>query len=457
MVQSLFYTTFFHKNITRTFDHTMNFTIKQIYIHSTLLVLQSFIDKILISDKITSVILLNAEKSTDCIDVLLASKYAEQMPFLIFNYRIVDQNKLPTEWKIGDKTLVVRLTTLKKKYILNAFERFERNSKWKYLIIGSSEKNIGKYLDFYDMWNTVILELKRGTFFLLKNGNCTWNKYTREKLNNFDKISNLYDNLFGARSFEGCSKNMYLSYSSNFLAPQVVQVIGMSTNLKAAFGTDIYLTDLIAKTLKINSISATLDIYEKYTSFETTYKDFMQNDVVLIDNNIGNLTIVQISSTNHDTIYEWIDTYPYGRNKLVFLVPNDYRDVSILFTLVIKSPIVNTWLVVIVLFSVTRILIQQKQKRKNVMLIIMDTYSVTFTGIGFIKVTNRPEKILILSLSICFFVSSIICTGFLFNKCILTHKQQAISSIEDLNRSNLDIFVEYHYYSTALETHLKGL
>ena len=75
------------------------------------------------------------------------------------------------------------------------------------------------------------------------------------------------------------------------------------------------------------------------------------------------------------------------------------------------------------------------------------------------RITNRPEKILNLLMSIFSIVYSIICTGYIFTKYTDMQRQQrlTLNSIDDLNTSKLEIFVGRQYFSEELRMHLSGL
>ena len=283
------------------------------------------------------------------------------------------------------------------------------------------------------------------------------NKIKRQDFHDFQQYSNIYNSLFRDQFSENHLKHISMFFYPLYTTTQTMVVLNNITNEKLYFGVDVYLFNLMGKqiteTRRILSFSDSAPLQMNVTSI-------MKDDLILIKEcSFGTkecpiptkADILLIILDDFRTKTE-NDLFPHDIRKMVILVPNTYIVVSLLLSHQINSPIVNVWIIVIILVSLIRILIQHKEKaecRTKITHIILDTFGTAFTGICHIKITNRSERIIVVSLSIFSIISSAFICGYIFKHSTMTEQRSTINSIEDLNKSNLVIYAEFSSFVYA--------
>lgn len=136
---------------------------------------------------------------------------------------------------------------------------------------------------------------------------------------------------------------------------------------------------------------------------------------------------------------------------------------SNLWEMVRESPLMNVWLLTILLITITRILIR-KWTNVNVhdsMKILLHTFGMSF-GVDSSNqsVFCRAEKIVVLFLSIFAMLASIFCSGYLFQQYTSDMSIPLIQTLNDVNKSDLKILVGNNIidkFQDARIQHLKSL
>lgn len=89
--------------------------------------------------------------------------------------------------------------------------------------------------------------------------------------------------------------------------------------------------------------------------------------------------------------------------------------------------------------------------------IYFDTLKITFTGLGYITIKNRSERILVLFLSIFFMLASMYFCGDIYKQIATAVFTPTINSLETLNESNINIFLPYGRFDENTEKWLRQL
>lgn len=145
------------------------------------------------------------------------------------------------------------------------------------------------------------------------------------------------------------------------------------------------------------------------------------------------------------------NTYPHHFEDIVLIVPNIMTEKSNLIEIFMNSPLINVWTIIIIMVTVVRILLMKFTKHAIVewTTILLHTYGLSF-GVYFpVSIQNRAEKVLILFLGIFAILANIFCSGFLFQQYTIAFQTPTIDSLEDLNKSNLNVYVSNYLYSKS--------
>ena len=407
-------------------------------------------DKIFISDKIKHVVLLHSEETEDAINAVLTSKYAAQKSFFLI--KVDNKEDFDISWAkdltynlIEDTFVINFLDYLKRQQVFNM--QFFRISL-RHLVIIERNNTIENTNIFHGLtlFNIAFLFWNQSKPYFLINYS-ELNIIKQMNLMDFSEDSNIYDNLFLDQFTKKNLKHATLGFYPQNLSPQFVRVYNNMTNNFFYFGTDAYLFFLLGQLIGAET-NCFLDQYSNYKPLQMNeLSDHFKHDLIsleLCNHSIFTETYYTGLMVQDDNFaYFRTFVYPHDNKKIVILVPNICCEVSLLRSLMLNIAIVIVWFAVVILVIVLRIYIQREKNLNpnKVVQIVVDTFCTAFTGISCIKINNR--QVLILSLSVYSFVSSVLISGYIFTQHTVTEKRSTINSIEDLNKTDLDIYVEY--------------
>lgn len=130
------------------------------------------------------------------------------------------------------------------------------------------------------------------------------------------------------------------------------------------------------------------------------------------------------------------------------------------FNDVIKSPLFSVWATALILFTLCRKLLQTIYSHKTLGThkntpsgsIFFETIGLMFGTTGlWSNLVNKPEKILILFLSLCGMIASIFCTGMLFDQFAMDLSRPNINCLEDLAKNeSIEIYVTKEFEDDKL-------
>ena len=408
-----------------------------------------FFDKILISNKFKHIVLIYSEHSLDSITSISKCKYTTQKTF-----RLINESKNKSYHQqlrnLQKDTLIVYLINFEtldialsgwKNTITNSVPQifiFDKNTMNTTIQNASIKENIGWNRAFV-FWDTkdpyVLTEFTAINFVNISNA------IVQTKLN-------IYDDLFNDNFKWRTTKIASLCFYTSMLPPRIVKTLGAINNTEHVTGSDLYLMQLFGKILHYRTKYVIRYINLKSVSY-IKHKTYMQNFVYEGTERKFNYNRTEISVEFVQIYYEYLNNrsnyiYPHDYEEYVIIVPNDLEEKSAFVKLVLNSPLLNVWTITIVVVSLFRIYLRRNlpTSSSHVIRLILDTFSIAFTGFGFIKTHIRHEHILSISLSVFSLVSSIFCTGYIFQQYTSTVLQPKINSITDLNNSNLDIVVQ---------------
>lgn len=144
-------------------------------------------------------------------------------------------------------------------------------------------------------------------------------------------------------------------------------------------------------------------------------------------------------------------SYPHSFDDIVLLVPNIMVEKSNIVAILLDSPLLNVWSIVIALVTIVRIFFTELTRHKidDWTHILLHTYGLSFMVSSSIQITNRSENVLLLFLGVFAILSNILCSGFLFQQYTSDLQTPAINTLEDLNKTNLDIYVSDMLYDNS--------
>lgn len=132
--------------------------------------------------------------------------------------------------------------------------------------------------------------------------------------------------------------------------------------------------------------------------------------------------------------------YPNEYESFVIVVPNILHSHSSFFKTLLSTPLVNIWVLAISIFSLGRKALRTLigSHSNSFIEIFFNTFGMSFSATsqtprrGSAADTNRPERVLVLFLSIFAMLAGILCSGMLFQQFTTTAKLSSIKSLEDL-------------------------
>ena len=415
----------------------MNFT--SLFLLKTLLSigdLTLMMDKILMSNKIRNVVIYYQNHTLDAANAVLLNKHASQKTFSIVEYTM-DSEELK---KTTKHTFFVYLVDIQTFYFITQSYRYIQ-LECRHLFVLYANQNIvfnKIVIKFWLICNMAIVywvndKILVAVFYF---HNLTVGS---KRIDNIQNEDNLYDNMFRDNVLLENPKKFTFYLMANWIPPNEMEVTDIIGNKSYYFGHHIYLFKLLADQFGV--MMAPIITFRESFRIQKTYKNCMMGHVV-------DPKTVPAAESSAVYIFNFIrhsslasEIYPYDSEKLVLLVPNELIASSLLTKLILESPLLTVWSITIILISTIRICLQTNNNHWNsdISSIVLDTFSVAFAGSGYLLVTKRPERILIVSLSIFFLLSSILCTDFIFQQYTTQAMKPTINSLEDLNNSNIQI------------------
>lgn len=133
--------------------------------------------------------------------------------------------------------------------------------------------------------------------------------------------------------------------------------------------------------------------------------------------------------------------YPNEYESFVIVVPNILHSNSSFFKTLLNSPLVTIWVLAISIFSLGRKALRtlNGSHSNSFIEIVFNTFGMSFGATtqtprrGSAADTNRPERVLVLFLSVFAMLASILCSGMLFQQYTTTVAMSSINSLEDLD------------------------
>lgn len=136
--------------------------------------------------------------------------------------------------------------------------------------------------------------------------------------------------------------------------------------------------------------------------------------------------------------------YPHEVENYILCVANGEHKQSKLLDSILKFPLFNVWSLTIITVTLVRIMLRalQRSPRNHFLPILITTCGLCFGAVSSIKVSNRPERVLLLFVSLFTLVSGILCSGLLFQKVATSIDLPDITSLAQLGQhSNFDIYM----------------
>lgn len=149
---------------------------------------------------------------------------------------------------------------------------------------------------------------------------------------------------------------------------------------------------------------------------------------------------------------ESLISYPSGMHALcphdveyyILCVPNKVHEQSKLLSSIIKFPLLNVWSVTIITITCVRYILRALQRSPHNYFspILFNTCGLSFGALSSVMVSNRPERVLLLFVSLFTLLSGILCSGLLFQKITTFIDLPDITSLQQLGQHlNLDIYL----------------
>lgn len=168
---------------------------------------------------------------------------------------------------------------------------------------------------------------------------------------------------------------------------------------------------------------------------------FGNKSVCFIYRFLANRSVIMLESQIHVRLGD-MPLYPSEYESFVIVVPNLLHSNSSFFHTLLNIPLVNIWLLAISIFSVGRKALRTLNgSRSNGFIeIVFNTFGMSFGATsqtprrGSAGDNNRPERVLVLFLSVFAMLASILCSGMLFQEFTNTVTMSSINSLEDLGK-----------------------
>lgn len=136
--------------------------------------------------------------------------------------------------------------------------------------------------------------------------------------------------------------------------------------------------------------------------------------------------------------------FPHKQENFVVLVPNDHRPISEVWHIFATSPIFSVWCIAITLFSAMRCWLRYLAGRRSnehnipVEQITFETCGLSFGWAIASKATvRRPERVLLVFVSLFAILSGIICSGMLLQQFTFNRVVSMINTFKDLQQMQM--------------------
>lgn len=136
--------------------------------------------------------------------------------------------------------------------------------------------------------------------------------------------------------------------------------------------------------------------------------------------------------------------YPHEVENYILCVANDVHEQSKLLDSILKFPLFSVWSFTIITITLVRLVLRaiQKSPHNYFSPILFNTCGLSFGTVTSVVVSNRPERVLLLFVSLFTLVSGILCSGLLFQKIATFIDLPDITSLEQLGEHlNFDIYL----------------
>ena len=417
----------------------MKMSLTNFILTTTFLDLSVIMNKIFVSNKIQNIVLYYQNHSLDAASEVIASSNAFERTISIFEY---DENN--AEMKRHSKyTFFIYLLNMPALFsIFSELEWIpEANSECRRLLIMDDRHGSNNNLldfPFWELWNMALI-IRSATELYLCSFNFNDFSLTTFNESYVNESNDLYNDIFVDDMFLLKPINFSIIFYPFWFPPNEIKLLSRNETASYYIGKTMYLVELICNQFGV----AMIPIYSSGYFYEMnkSYKDYMKTYVVVpapTDPNDRDPVFLGINIAHMELEFE---VYPFDEDSLVILVPNILDFSSLLAQLIVESPLLTVWSITILLITSIRLCLQTNCMHwpSNISRIALDTFSIAFTGSGFVSITKRSERTIILSLSIFSFLSSIICTGYIFQQYTSQVIHHGINSIEDLNNSKFEI------------------
>ena len=403
----------------------------------------NLMDQILVSDKIENIVLYYQHHSIDVLNAILSSKYASKRTFFVLEY---SENYFELRRRT-ENTFYIYLVDLWVLQSLSARDDYLGfNWMCRHLFV-INEEQVSRNCFHLKLWtkcNMAVMLWKKQLLLL------TFNYNLQVFFTLFDTSRLQYDDMFLDNFFAQKPLSLTLYLVPVWSPPHEMALTTANNTDTYFFGTNFYLAELVCQHFGI--ILQTFAYSNLYEA--ESYKDYMKGHVVDLKPNQKFRTIIYKKiMTTFRHIWPMAESYPFNEDKLVIIVPNKMVATSLLIKLILESPLLVVWSITIIVMTILRLAFLQKNgknRANHTGRIILDTYSIAFTGAGFVTIKKRPERILMFSLSIFSILSSIFCTSLIFQQYTSDLMHPVINSIEELNKSDLEIHGSVFTISPAL-------
>lgn len=139
--------------------------------------------------------------------------------------------------------------------------------------------------------------------------------------------------------------------------------------------------------------------------------------------------------------------FAHNHDDYVVIVPNELRTSTRIWLAIIRSPLFSVWAMAIGIFTLARKMLRHLaadgKPSATMGSILFDTIGLTFgTTSGVVRrIKNRPERVLVLFLTLVAMLAAIMCPGHLFEELSTVSYRPKINTFDELKRSNMGIMV----------------
>lgn len=139
--------------------------------------------------------------------------------------------------------------------------------------------------------------------------------------------------------------------------------------------------------------------------------------------------------------------YPHDVENIVVIAPNQIIEEINVIKILIKSSLVNVWIMAILLVVITRCFIKKILKTNTTwQRIIFEAYAISFHATSLVRnYKNWPDKIVGIFLSIFSLIAGNFCASYLLRKLTLVSFDSKINTFHDLVKSKMNVYVPQEY------------